>query len=82
MARSKVSLSLDSYLLREVDAYLETHDEADRSGVVDDALRLWAAEQQRLAMIRQYATDTRDPAEEEDWNRIRDAAARVWLERK
>lgn len=79
MPRVKVSLSLDPVLVRDVDMYLHTHPGADRSKVVDEALRLWAAAQQRAAMELQFADDDDAPEPERAaWRAVRrDAATRT-----
>jgi hypothetical protein len=82
MARVKVSLSLDHLLVREVDEYLATHEGSDRSKVVDAALTLWSAAQQRAAMELQFADDGEAGREDyEAWRRIRREAARTSLRR-
>ena len=77
--RPRVTITLDSDALSAVDRYVEEHRDAgaDRSGVFDDALRLWRREQRRLAFIEQYSAPRSDEelAEAADWARIRDAAA-------
>jgi Arc/MetJ-type ribon-helix-helix transcriptional regulator len=82
MTRVKVSLSLDPVLVRDVDAYVEAHEDVDRSKVVDEALKLWSATQQRSAMELQYADEgDTDPAELNAWRQVRRAAARDKLQR-
>jgi hypothetical protein len=73
--RVKISATLDPELLDGVDAYVRQHPDVDRSKIIDEALYLWLAEQQRQAMIEQYREDDRPPGEVAAWNRIRDAAA-------
>jgi metal-responsive CopG/Arc/MetJ family transcriptional regulator len=68
----KVSLSLDPLLIRDVDAYVEEHEDADRSKVVDEALRMWSATQQRAAMELQFSDDGATNAAEQDaWRHLR-----------
>ena len=74
--RVKISATVDPELLDGVDAYLKQHPDCDRSKVIDEALWLWFAEQQRQAMIEQYAEDDRPPEEVAAWDRIRDEAAK------
>jgi Arc/MetJ-type ribon-helix-helix transcriptional regulator len=82
MSRIKVSLSLDPLLVRDVDAYVEAHEDTDRSKVVDEALQLWAAVQQRSAMEIQFADDgDTDPVELEAWHSVRRESARRRLRR-
>lgn len=77
MPRVKISLSLDPVLVRDVDSYLETHSGSDRSKVVDEALKLWSAAQQRAAMERQFEQgDDLAASEYEDWRHIRREATR------
>lgn len=75
--RVKVSVTLDPDLIHGVDRFVEAHPESDRSKVLDEALWLWYAEQQKRAMEEQFAAE-RSPeelAEYAAWSRIRDAAA-------
>ena len=82
MPRVEVSLSLDPLLVRDVDAYVEAHEDADRSKVVDEALRLWSAAQQRAAMELQFADDgATDPAEQDNWRHLRREATSRRLRR-
>lgn len=53
--RVKIGATLDPELIAAVDRYVEEHPGVDRSGVIDDALRLWYAERQRNAMERQFS---------------------------
>jgi Arc/MetJ-type ribon-helix-helix transcriptional regulator len=83
MPRVKVSLSLDPLLIRDVDAYVDRHADSDRSKVVDEALRLWSAAQQRAAMELQFADeDETDPAELDAWRQVRRGSARRRLTRR
>ncbi|MBJ7608131.1 MAG: antitoxin [Candidatus Dormibacteraeota bacterium] len=73
----KLSVSLDDLLVRDVDAYVEAHAGLDRSKVVDEALRLWSAAQQRAAMELQFADADDVPADEHAaWRQTRREAAR------
>jgi Arc/MetJ-type ribon-helix-helix transcriptional regulator len=82
MTRVKVSITVDPLLVRDVDAYVATHPDVDRSKVVDEALKLWSAAQQRSAMELQFADEGgTDPAELNAWHRVRREAARRKLER-
>ena len=72
MPRVKVSLTLDPVLVRDVDAYVEAHEETDRSKVVDEALKLWSAAQQRAAMELQFTDEgDTDSTEQDAWRRLR-----------
>jgi metal-responsive CopG/Arc/MetJ family transcriptional regulator len=81
--RVKVGATLDPELVAAVDRYVEAHGETDRSAVIDDALRLWYARQQDLAMERALLAprSKRELAEAEDWRRIRHAAAERMIAR-
>lgn len=73
----KLSLSLDELLVRDVDAFVQEHSGMDRSKVVDEALRLWSAAQQRTAMELQFADGDDGPtAEYLAWRDTRREAAR------
>ena len=74
--RVKISATLDPDLVAGMDAYVREHPDIDRSKVLDQALHLWIAEQQRQAMIEQYREDDRPADEVAAWNQIRDEAAR------
>ena len=76
--RVKISATLDPELVAGLDAYVREHPDVDRSKVLDQALYLWFAVQQRRAMIEQYREDDRPADEVAAWNRIRDEAAR-WV---
>lgn len=75
--RVKVGATLDPDLVSAVDLYVAGNPGLDRSTVIDDALRLWQARQQDLAMERQLAEDAaRYDAERSGWKTIRKEAAR------
>jgi Arc/MetJ-type ribon-helix-helix transcriptional regulator len=74
--RVKISATVDPDLLAGVDRYVREKPGQDRSSVIDEALYLWLARQQELAMIEQYAVDDVPPEERRAWNAIRDAGAR------
>lgn len=76
--RTKVGATIDPQLAAAVDAYVATHPGTDRSGVIDDALRLWYAQQQANAMTAQFRTPApaSEAAERQAWKAIRTAAAR------
>ena len=75
--RTKIGATIDPQLAAAVDAYVATHPETDRSGVIDEALRLWYARQQALAMTTQFRTPVTAPeaAERRAWKAVRAAAA-------
>jgi hypothetical protein len=82
VARAKVSVSVDAGLLAVVDEFVAQADGVDRSGVFDEALRLWYARVQDEAMAAQFAEpDEVDPAEWKSWRAIRDEAAGATLGR-
>jgi hypothetical protein len=74
--RPKITATLDPDLLAAVDAHVAAHPELDRSAVLDQALRLWRAQQLERAMQAQFETpDGVDPAERRAWDGLRRAAA-------
>ena len=76
-ARVKVGATLDPDLVAAVDLYVAGNPGLDRSTVIDDALRLWHARQQELAMERQLLEDAgRYDAARSGWQAIRREAAR------
>jgi hypothetical protein len=79
--RVKISATVDPELLAGVDAYVREHPERDRSKVIDEALELWLAHEQKLAMEAQF--DGPDVPEDElrQWNAVLDAQARMALRR-
>ncbi len=75
MTRVKISVTVDPTLLQMVDDFVAQHQGADRSKLIDQALRLWRAAQQELAMEAQYAADDVPSAERNAWRSIQRAAA-------
>ena len=77
VTRAKLSTTVDATLLREVDAYVDDHQDANRGTVIDEALRLWQRRLREQAMEAQYAEppSPEEAAEREEWRRIRRAAA-------
>jgi hypothetical protein len=75
--RAKLSTTVDSDLLAEVDAYLASHSDLNRGTVVDEALRLWTARRREQAIEAQYdeKPGAADDAEWASWRHIRRAAA-------
>ena len=55
--RVKVGATLDPDLVGAVDAYVTGHPGADRSAVIDEALRLWHEREQAAAMEQQLRED-------------------------
>ena len=80
--RVKVSATLDPELVAGMDAYVREHPDVDRSKVLDQALHLWIAEQQRQAMIDQFRADDRPEDEVRQWRAVQRAAARRMLHRE
>ena len=84
-SKPRVTVTVDPDLLTAVDSYVAEHHETgvDRSGVVDDALRLWCREQLRRALVEQYSgpQSAEELAEAADWARIRDAASVDFIHR-
>jgi len=70
-----VSLSLDPGLVRAVDSYVDAHQGADRSKVVDIALQVWTATQQEAAMEAQFSPEPGGDGELASWRQVRRAAA-------
>ena len=78
--RIKIGATLDPDLVAAVDAHVADTPGTDRSGVIDDALRLWSERRQELAMERQLREDAaRYGDERADWRRVRGAVARKRL---
>jgi Arc/MetJ-type ribon-helix-helix transcriptional regulator len=74
--RPKITATLDPDLLAAVDAHVAAHPELDRSAVLDQALRLWRADELERAMQAQFAAPDGVPAaERQAWDRLRQAAA-------
>ena len=74
-SREKVTVSLDPGLLEAVDQEVRVHHAGSRSAVVEDALRLWRTEQQRLAIeqgVEGYyrSRSRRDVGEDRAWARF------------
>ena len=73
---ARISATVDPALLKAVDEFLVQHPGYDRSKVIDEALGLWYARQQDVAMAAQFAGDPEvDSDEWTDWRAIRDKAA-------
>jgi Arc/MetJ-type ribon-helix-helix transcriptional regulator len=73
--RPKITATLDPDLLAAVDAHVAAHPELDRSAVIDQALRLWRAQELERAMQAQFeAPDGVDPTERQAWDKVRRAA--------
>jgi Arc/MetJ-type ribon-helix-helix transcriptional regulator len=81
--RVRVSATLDPFLAQAVDAYVAAHAGLDRSAVINEALRLWYAQQQEEAMAAQYAAGAERPPADEwaAWKAIQREAARRRLAR-
>ena len=75
--RAKISASVDARLRAAVDAFVAEHEGTDRSKVLDEALHLWYAREQELAMEAQYAAPSSSGVDDElgHWRRTRRAAA-------
>lgn len=72
--RVKVSATINPELLDGVDAYLQQHPDADRSGIFDEALALWLAHQQDREMEEQFNGPGAPEDEVHDWRAIQRAA--------
>ena len=83
--RPRVTVTLDPDLLGAVDDYVQEHhrDGADRSGVLDEALRLWCQERLRRAMRAQYLAPRSDEEldEQASWTHIRDTSHTDFIRR-
>jgi hypothetical protein len=74
MNRIKISVTVDPTLLSAVDDFVQRHNGADRSKVIDQALIQWSAAQQEEAMINQYSESPELGAERDAWRSTRRAA--------
>lgn len=76
--RTKIGATIDPRLAAAVDAYVATHPGTDRSGVIDEALELWYARQQAIAMAAQFSdpVPAAEEAERRAWRAVRVAAAK------
>ena len=75
--RVKIGATLDPELVAAVDAHVAGTPGTDRSGVIDDALRLWNERQQEFAMERQLREDAAGYSDERvAWRGVRGAAAK------
>lgn len=74
--RVKVSVTVDSTLLKIVDTFLRDHPESDRSSVFNSALLLWCREQQELAIAAQHQAPKSDAerSEQKFWYQVQAAA--------
>ncbi|TAK37191.1 MAG: hypothetical protein EPO21_00145 [Chloroflexota bacterium] len=73
--KPRITVTVDPQMLEEVDAYIREHAGADRSQIVDKALRCWYAQMLDEALAKQHAAP-RSPEELEQraaWKRIRTA---------
>jgi len=75
--RAKLSTTVDPALLDAVDRFVADHAAANRSQVIDEALRLWAARERERAIEAQYAApgSAREQEEQVAWKQLRRAAA-------
>ena len=75
--RTKFSATVDAALLEVVDQYVRGHEEVNRSMVVDEALRLWVAQERERAIEAQFQAprSAEEQAEREAWQAVRRAAA-------
>lgn len=74
MPRVKVSVTVDPDLLNAVDSFVREHGDLDRSKVIEQALALWSAAQQEVAMEQQFAGPLESPAERSAWRAVRRAS--------
>ena len=75
--RTKISITVDPALLREVDSYIAANPGMDRSKVIDAALLQWYGVQQEAAIAAQHQRPIGDDErrERDDWRAIQRAAA-------
>jgi len=75
--RVKIGATVDPAILGAVDAFIRRHPDLDRSAVIDEALRLWWAQQQDGEMEEQFGVPPSAVEREERaaWRRIQDASA-------
>ena len=81
MSRVKISVTVDPSLLKVIDDFIEGHDGADRSKVIDQALSQWSARRQEEAMVTQYSGAEPPAPERKGWRTTRRAAASTRLRR-
>ena len=76
--RVKIGATLDPTVLGAVDAFIRGHPGLDRSAVIDEALRLWWAQQQDTEMEEQFGApvSTVEREERSAWKAIQDTSAR------
>ena len=82
--RVKISATIDAELLQAVDAFVKEHPGFNRSKVLDEALWLWHARQQEIAIEAQHTApqDDREREEHAAWRRIQAATAqRIFRDR-
>lgn len=73
--RPMINVTVDPDMLDEVDAYVQAHGGADRSQVVDEALRCWYARLVHEALIKQHSApqSAAEQQERDTWRHIRAA---------
>ena len=74
--RAKVSVTVDSGLLKIVDTFVKQHPETDRSGVFNAALLMWCREQQEQAIAAQHEAPMSDAekSERKFWHQVQASA--------
>lgn len=75
--KPRITVTVDPVMLDEVDTYVRGHAGADRSQVVDAALRCWYAQVLHEALVRQHSAhrSVEELEERAAWKRIRSAQA-------
>lgn len=75
--RAKLSATVDAELLDVVDRFVAEHSATNRSMIIDEALRLWAARERERAMAAQYLgpQTEQESVERAAWREIRRSAA-------
>ena len=82
--KEKVTVSIDPELVNAVDQEVRAHHAGSRSAVVEEALRLWQAEQQRHAIEQgteayYRSRSQKEQREDQAWTRLASRhAQRFW----
>ena len=85
-SKTRVTLSLDAYLLSALDAMVEQFRINSRSAMVEDILRRWYLSRQQIQLERQteaYYSSLSEAEQEEDrqWGKIAgEQVERLWSE--
>ena len=79
--RAKLSATVDAELLEAVDRFLQEHPDMNRSVIIDQALRLWTAQERERAMEAQYhgPLSPEECEERAAWKKLRRSATTARL---